>query len=625
MRKTTLESLGFAAAAAGISLIFAVVSIRIWDASLDIPFEYYWDSLFGAALFKQAVTGGSLLFNHDLGAPLGQNSIDFYQGGLTTTLFATFLGLFTDNWPLALNLTWLLGFVLVGVTAWWALYSLGIPRLAALVAAVLFAILPYHFWRGEASIFLSGYFVVPLAGYLILRVLRGEPLFPGSGRSGGNGRRQARWIVALVVLFCLLIGLGSIYYAIFTILILGIASILTLLVVNRRWAGTSGLVACGLIALVTLGTLAPALIFRSENGTNLEVTERTARESDFYGLSLSQMVMPTSNHRLQELSDAKQRFLSETITPSEDSQSLGLLGTVGLVACLLSLLVLPIGRPRWVEPVFSVSGVAILIAFLLGTIGGTAIIIATFISPELRAWNRLSVFIGFFALVGLAALLARVFSFLDSRTGKKAPSLLLGGLLLLFGLWDQTPARWPEQFQHDLIAEEFESDRVLVEKVEKSLPTNALIFQIPYLEYPEGFPPPGRMDDYDALRGYLHSDDLRWSYGAIKGRRADISFCVRDLPIPQLVQVIQAWGFSALWMDLDGYSRGSARDQAHIARMVTQSPPLRDSSGRFLVFPLGQRTFSPRVERTLREALPKDGAALQDCGPIARAIREADL
>ena len=30
------------------------------------------------------------------------------------------------------------------------------------------------------------------------------------------------------------------------------------------------------------------------------------------------------------------------------------------------------------------------------------------------------------------------------------------------------------------------------------------------------------MVDYDQVRPYLHSDDLRWSYGAMKGRPEDV-------------------------------------------------------------------------------------------------------
>ncbi|MFM9054003.1 MAG: hypothetical protein ACKOQ5_03995, partial [Solirubrobacterales bacterium] len=239
MRKANLGNLGFAAAAAGIGLAFALISIKIWNASLDIPFEYYWDSLFAESQIKGAIDNGSFLFNPDLGAPYGQDSVDFYQGGITTYLVAMFLGLFTDDWALVTNLIWLGGFAAVAATAWWAMHSLGVPRLPALVGAVLFAILPYHFWRGEAHLLLSGYFVVPLAGWLILRTLRGGTLV---GVEADEGETESgRWRLATVGLICLLIGLGSIYYAVFSVLLLGVVSLLVLLAKDRRRAGLIGL------------------------------------------------------------------------------------------------------------------------------------------------------------------------------------------------------------------------------------------------------------------------------------------------------------------------------------------------------------------------------------------------
>ena len=46
------------------------------------------------------------------------------------------------------------------------------------------------------------------------------------------------------------------------------------------------------------------------------------------------------------------------------------------------------------------------------------------------------------------------------------------------------------------------------------------VFQLPYMPFPDG----GvvhRMTDYDLVRGYLHSDGLHWSFGAMSGRPED--------------------------------------------------------------------------------------------------------
>ena len=48
--------------------------------------------------------------------------------------------------------------------------------IAAVTCGVIYALLPYHFWRGEGHIFLSAYYAVPLGCWLILRVLARQPM-----------------------------------------------------------------------------------------------------------------------------------------------------------------------------------------------------------------------------------------------------------------------------------------------------------------------------------------------------------------------------------------------------------------------------------------------------------------
>ena len=48
---------------------------------------------------------------------------------------------------------------------------------------------------------------------------------------------------------------------------------------------------------------------------------------------------------------------------------------------------------------------AALTSLLIATTGGFSLLFAHLVSPQLRVWARLHVFIAFFALVGIAALL----------------------------------------------------------------------------------------------------------------------------------------------------------------------------------------------------------------------------
>jgi phosphoglycerol transferase len=80
-----------------------------------------------------------------------------------------------------------------------------------------------------------------------------------------------------------------------------------------------------------------------------------------------------------------------------------------------------------------------------------------------------------------------------------------------------------------------------------------MIFQLPYLPYPEaGFV--GHVEDYDPFRGYIHSTDLRWSYGAMRNRPQDkIDKDLAALPPVDMVPKLRALGFAGIWLDLYGY------------------------------------------------------------------------
>ena len=63
---------------------------------------------------------------------------------------------------------------------------------------------------------------------------------------------------------------------------------------------------------------------------------------------------------------------------------------------------------------------------------------------------------------------------------------------------------------------EYASDAGLVRRMEETLPVHAQVFQLPYVAFPE-VPPRHRLQPYDALRPYLHSRTLHWSFPSMRG------------------------------------------------------------------------------------------------------------
>jgi phosphoglycerol transferase len=95
------------------------------------------------------------------------------------------------------------------------------------------------------------------------------------------------------------------------------------------------------------------------------------------------------------------------------------------------------------------------------------------------------------------------------------------------------------------------------------------------------------MADYDLMRGYLHSDDLRWSYGFMKGRPGDPSPALAELPTEQMARDVAAAGFSGIYIDRFGYDDNAASLERELTA-ATGEQPLVSPNGRLSFFELSR-------------------------------------
>jgi hypothetical protein len=237
--------------------------------------------------------------------------------------------------------------------------------------------------------------------------------------------------------------------------------------------------------------------------------------------------------------------------------------------------------------------VGLVLAILIGTLGGISTVIAYVVTPQLRAWNRISIFIAFFSLLAVAIGLAALGRRLGTHPLRQLLFAGVLGLVLAFGLYNQiTYVHVPP---YELNAS-YQQDRAFVREIERRLPENAAVFQLPYV----GFPETGRSVDLyenDLLRGYLHSEDLRWSFGATKGRPEDWSDDLVGMPPATVVDAAAAAGFDGLYVDRFGYPDRAAALEREIRTRIG-SQPLVSQSGRHSFFDL--RPYRRRLEAAQR-------------------------
>ena len=574
-------------------LVAVVPILRLWRMSFRVPITYWGDSTFYLMMVKNVVTHGAYLNDPSLGAPFGEQLYDFPQGADNLNiLLIRLVGLFTNDAALAANLFYLLTYPVVALSALLVLRRLGVSRAAAFFCSVLFALLPYHFWRGEAHLFLSAYWAVPLGAYLTLAVLDGRTLFARRL----TGPRALRWCsktTLLTIAACIVLGSTGLYYAFFTILLVASAAIVAGVVRRSRTALLSGVAAVAVVSLVLVVNLSPSVLYHWTHGNNSAALARQPQESEFYGLKLTKLVLPVDGHRIGFLARQSSRYSNSTVLPEnqvEAGQTLGTIGDVGFFALLFVALASSVAAARWkAPPVLRHASFAVIVAFLFGTTAGFATIFAYFVTPNLHAPARISIFIAFFSLLAVGVIIDAAARRL-SRTRRRWLGVLLLPLLVI-GIADQTTNDFVPTWGQTRAA--WNADAAFGAGVDRALPAGSMVFQLPYTAFP-GFPPPGRMLEYDEGKPYLHTHGIRWSFGAMKGRPQDwaASFASQDPRI--YVPAVAAAGFSAIYVDRYGYA-DSGRSLEHSLHTYLGSPLVVSPDGRYALYNL--RPYARALQR----------------------------
>jgi hypothetical protein len=574
------------AGASLLALLLAMLVLRVWRGSLAVPFDYERETLYYLMLVKGLLDHGGAFENPSLGAPFGLDLHDYAIGTDRLNLeLLRLLGLVLGGPAEAVNAFYLLTFALAAGAAYLCFRLVAVARPPAVVCATLFALAPYHFSRGQEHLFLSAYWVVPLGAYLVLATLAGEPLY--RRRPGASGVRAfAAGRTLLAVVFAVAAASAGVYYAAFTLLLLGAATFVALLAGRGRVAVASGVGSMALMVAVLALHLAPTVAYRFEHGVN-PATVRPRTESELYALKLSDLVFPVEQHRLRPLADFTDRYRRTTPIRSEGGQALGAVGAVGF-AGLVALGLVSLVRRRVEPPVARHAAVAAVVALLIGTVGGVSTVVAYLFTTQLRGWNRISIYIAFFSFLGIAVALGWLGRRVGAARGRRAAFGALLAAVLAFGVFDQSTDAAAPRYE---LATSYRQDREFVRRIEATLPRGASVFVLPYVAFPET----GQIRDLfenDLLRGYLHSEHLRWSAAAMKGRPEDWVGDLSRYPLPTILDGGVAAGFSGLYVDRFAYADRASGLEAEVQRL-TGAPPLVSESGRQSFFDL--RAYGERL------------------------------
>src|SRR5205814_2292803 len=105
------------------------------------------------------------------------------------------------------------------------------------------------------------------------------------------------------------------------------------------------------------------------------------------------------------------------------------------------------------------------------------------VSPQIRAYNRISIFIAFFSFFAVALLLDKLGRKCEGSTRRRLGFQALLAVLLALGIADQTT--WLLVPQYTPLKTAYQQEKEYVRRVEASVPSGAMIFQLPYTAFPE--------------------------------------------------------------------------------------------------------------------------------------------
>ncbi len=522
---------------------------RVPGERWEVPIVYHGDAFHHLLIAKSLIAHGWWWNVPELSAPYGLEMVVFPVGGNLDYLIMTILARVIPTPGGLVNVFWIFSVALAAVTACWSLKRLKISTPIAFVVSVAYACLPHVFYRNVMHLMLVTYLVPPVAAWTVLLIT-------------GGWRSLSRLERGVFLAFCALLGFNYVYTAFFGCVCLGTAGIAALL---SRQRDSTRQVAVSLALLVAAAGLnmAPTwMAWKRDPDTERFMSSfKAAYAADVYGLKLRQLVTPVPDHKIGAL-----RWIQEEIDgahfPMETENSFSRIGLFGAIG-LCWLIAFAVFRSGIAAPEiehsreFSALSTLTLALLLVSTVGGIGSLFNVFVSPDIRCYNRSSVFIAFYSLAAFAMLLNRRRIFQRIRDGiplarTSLPPLALLGALLVFCVFDQDMSSEIHRRRVRDIAR-YDLQKDFVKRVESHLSRGSRVYQIPFAEYPIT----DRVERISVnvhLAAYLLSQNgTEWSWPAISSEARAWNRSLDPLRTVDFVGKLRESGFAGLWVDRHGF------------------------------------------------------------------------
>ena len=518
-RKKILNLFPYFVVVGGVLLILAIL---YRGSNLFLPLNYEGGDELGVFyIIKTIRDHGWYLFNPQVGGITGGEMHDYMYCDSLSFLVVKIISLFIHNVYAIGNIFYFLSFVLVALVSVYVCKKLGYRDSVAILIGILYSFSPYMQMRYN-HMWLTPYYLLPLAVLVSIWIIRGEII--------GDKKK-----LILSNLFSFLLAFTGFYYAFFACVIYAIAIVIRIVNVKFKEIKKEIYVLSlyGAIVLGVIINVIPNIVYWLQRGMNpnSELNIRGPEGAEVYGLKLIQMILPRSGHRVWLFNLLHMKY--DAVFPLVNENTTATLGVIATLGLVLSLIWLFQNKRK--DKTYSYLNLSL---FLVGTIGGIGAIFSLLIPTPMRCYNRISLLIMFVSLLCIAELLNNI------KICKPKMKWLWGiGIVMIafVGVYDQTIVYQanPHQQQKLAMTQEF------VKEIEKKVDKEALIFQLPYVDWPSG-------GNYRMFAGYLESDTLRWSFGSMQGREEAIwqmQTATPEFGVEKMITELSENGYNGIYLD----------------------------------------------------------------------------
>lgn len=530
------------------------------------------------AEIKMSYDTGSWKSSEYLGAPFGtdrSSNVSYYLFN-DVHLLSMVLVYLTGSVFIAQNLTYILLFYINSAVTYAVLRTRKIKPEICVVGTVSFTFLTYVFYRYVSHMMLTAIYTIPLAILICLWIFEDDRVV----RYGkGFFHYKRNWSVILFSILIVNSGIG--YYTVFACFFFLVAGIYKT-VDRRSILGIQQFLSQLITTLICMGVTVSGYVIDILQGNNSVMTSlRSYGDAELYALKIVRLFLPKKGTGIQHIDDVIAAYNASAVCQTETSEYLGVLGVIGCIVLFLALFI------NVKQSEIRMMSVMTICAILYGTIGGLGVVFFLFVTDMVRCTNRISVYIAFMSIYTICLLLQRLYNWIKQHGTMLAKILfqIVMCVALVVTLWNQV--KW-YQLDNNKQVQACDIQQIFVEKLEGKVPEGAMIYQLPYWEYPPG-PGINNFNPNEHLQPYLYSTKIKWSYGAFSGERSlKWNAYVSQLNINDMVDSLSYMGFEGIFINSDAYTEDEFKGLISQLDQIFGKPDIVSSDDKWYYYDISQ-------------------------------------